>query len=111
LGLPLSQVHYPQDSDYVQRGLRTISRELEERLRPLGARILRQSGGGLGGHMLGTCAMGPDGVVDENLRHHRLMNLYVAGGSAFPTHSPMHPTLTIAALGIRLGRHLAGATD
>lgn len=108
LGLPLSQVHYPgDDSDYVRRGLEVISRDLEERLRPLGARIVGQSGGGLGGHMLGTCFMGDGGVVDENLCHHRIGNLYVAGGSAFPTNSPMHPTMTIAALALRLGGHLA----
>ncbi len=51
--------------------------------------------------------MGPEGVVDENLRHHRIGNLYVAGGSAFPTYSALHPTVTIAALAVRLGRHLA----
>jgi choline dehydrogenase-like flavoprotein len=50
--------------------------------------------------------MGPDGVVDKNLRHHRVENLYLAGGSAFPTYSALHPTTTIAALAIRLGRHL-----
>jgi choline dehydrogenase-like flavoprotein len=59
--------------------------------------------------MLGTCFMGPDGVVDENLRHHRLRNLYMAGGSSFPTHSALHPTTTIAALAVRLGRHLASS--
>ncbi|HZO06970.1 MAG TPA: GMC oxidoreductase, partial [Solirubrobacterales bacterium] len=63
--------------------------------------------GGLGGHMLGTTFMGEGGVIDENLRHHQLANLYVAGGSSFPTHSALHPTTTIAALAIRLGRHLA----
>jgi choline dehydrogenase-like flavoprotein len=55
--------------------------------------------------------MGDDGVVDENLRHHELDNLYVVGGSAFPTYSALHPTVTIAALGVRLGRHLAGVSD
>jgi choline dehydrogenase-like flavoprotein len=48
-----------------------------------------------------------DGVVNGNLRHHRISNLYVVGGSAFPTYGAHHPTLTIAALAIRLGRHLA----
>jgi choline dehydrogenase-like flavoprotein len=55
--------------------------------------------------------MGPPGeaVVDRDLRHHQVENLFVAGGSAFPTYSPAHPTLTISALAIRLGDHLAAA--
>lgn len=110
LGLPLSRVTYPPDSDYVRRGLEEVREGLTERLRPLGARFTGQRPGNRGGHMLGTCFMGPDGVVDENLRHHRLGNLYVAGGSAFPTHSALHPTATIAALALRLGGHLAEAT-
>jgi choline dehydrogenase-like flavoprotein len=111
LGLPLTRVSYPPDSDYAMRGLTEVCHGLEERLAPLGARIVNQRLGGRGGHMLGTCFMGPDGVVDENLRHHRLQNLYLAGGSAFPTHSALHPTTTIAALAVRLGRHLASSDD
>lgn len=107
LGIPLSHITYPADSEYVERGLREVCAGLENRLGSLGARIVGRRLGGRGGHMLGTCFMGPDGVVDENLRHHRLNNLYVTGGSAFPTHSALHPTATIAALAIRLGRHLA----
>jgi choline dehydrogenase-like flavoprotein len=109
LGLPRTRVIYPPDSDYAIRGLTEVCRGLEERLAPLGARIVKQRLGGRGGHMLGTCFMGPDGVVDENLRHHRFRNLYLAGGSSFPTHSALHPTTTIAALAVRLGRHLASS--
>lgn len=111
LGLPRSRVSYPPDSEYAQRGLRAACAGLEQRLRPLGARIVGRHLGGRGGHMLGTCFMGPDGVVDENLRHHRLGNLYITGGSAMPTHSALHPTATIAALAIRLGRHLCRANN
>jgi choline dehydrogenase-like flavoprotein len=50
---------------------------------------------------------GSDGVVDSDLRHRSRENLYVSGGAVFPTASPTHPTLTIAALAIRLGRTLA----
>jgi len=107
LGIPLSKVAYPPDSEYVERGLAQVRQGLEERLRPLGARVVGRRFGNRGGHMLGTCFMGPAGVVDENLRHHQVRNLYVAGGSAFPTHSPLHPTTTIAALALRLGDHLA----
>jgi choline dehydrogenase-like flavoprotein len=110
LGMPRTRVHYPPDSDYVQRGLEVLESELLERLAPLGAKVVGRGAGGLGGHMLGTCFMGDGGVVDSNLRHHEIDNLYVSGGSAFPTHSPMHPTTTIAALSIRLGQHLTEET-
>jgi choline dehydrogenase-like flavoprotein len=106
LGLPLTRVSYPPDSDYAMRGVQEVRRGLEERLAPLGAKIVGSRIGGHGGHLLGTCFMGRDGVVDENLRHHRLENLYLTGGSAFPTYSALHPTTTIAALAVRLGRHL-----
>jgi choline dehydrogenase-like flavoprotein len=110
LGLPLSRVSYPPDSEYAQRSLREVRAGLERRLSPRGARIVGSHLGGRGGHMLGACAMGPDGVVDENLRHHRFANLYLTGGSALPTHSALHPTATIAALAVRLGRHLRGSS-
>lgn len=106
LGLPLTRVSYPPDSDYAIRGVQEVRRGLEERLSHLGAKIVGDRIGGHGGHLLGTCFMGSEGVVDENLRHHRLENLYLAGGSAFPTYSALHPTTTIAALAVRLGRHL-----
>ena len=109
LGIPRSRVSYPPDSEYASRGLDQVLAGLEKRLSPLGARISGLTPGARGGHMLGTCFMGPEGVVDENLCHHRLRNLYVAGGAAFPTHSALHPTTTIAALAVRLGKHLAAS--
>lgn len=60
-------------------------------------------------HHLGTTRMHPDpsrGVVDENCRVHGMTNLYVAGGSIFPTGGYANPSLTIAALSIRLADHL-----
>jgi choline dehydrogenase-like flavoprotein len=54
-------------------------------------------------HILGTVVMGNDpatSVVDRTLVHHRLRNLVVLGGSAFPTVSPANPTLTISALSL-----------
>jgi choline dehydrogenase-like flavoprotein len=44
-----------------------------------------------------------DGVTDPDCRVFGTDNLYVAGGSVFPTSGYANPTLTIVALAIRLG--------
>jgi choline dehydrogenase-like flavoprotein len=60
-------------------------------------------------HVLGTTPMGKDpatSVVDADLRHHRLRNLLVLGGSVFPTCPPANPTLTLSALSLRAAERL-----
>lgn len=60
-------------------------------------------------HQLGTTRMSAHpkyGVVDPNCRAHDLSNLYVAGGSVFPSTSWANPTATVLALSLRLGQHL-----
>jgi choline dehydrogenase-like flavoprotein len=62
-----------------------------------------------GFHYLGTTRMGLDpanSVVNSDLRVHTVENLYVAGGSVFPTSGCANPTMTIVALSIRLAEHL-----
>ena len=68
----------------------------------------------LGGthHHLGTTRMSADptdGVVDRDCRVHETENLYVASGSVFPSAGFVNPTLTVCALALRLGHHLAGS--
>jgi choline dehydrogenase-like flavoprotein len=61
-------------------------------------------------HMAGGCRMGVNpvtSVVDANLRVHDTRNLYVCGSEAFVTGGAMGPTLSIAALALRLADHLA----
>lgn len=61
-------------------------------------------------HHMGTTRMHDDpasGVVDANSRVHGVDNLYVAGSSVFPTGGCSNPTLTLVALALRLGDHLA----
>jgi choline dehydrogenase-like flavoprotein len=63
-------------------------------------------------HHLGTTRMHHDparGVVDENCRVHEMTNLYIAGGSVFPTGGYANPSLTIVALSLRLADHLRSA--
>jgi choline dehydrogenase-like flavoprotein len=60
-------------------------------------------------HHMGTCRMSDDpdrGVVDRDCRVHGADNLYIAGSSVFPTSGAMQPTLTIAALALRLADHI-----
>jgi choline dehydrogenase-like flavoprotein len=62
-----------------------------------------------GWHQLGTTRMHTDerlGVVDPNSRVHGISNLYITGGSVFPTGGAAPPTLTIVALSLRLAHHL-----
>jgi choline dehydrogenase-like flavoprotein len=60
-------------------------------------------------HQMGTTRMHIDpslGVVDANCRLHTVQNVYVAGGSVFPTCGSTNPTLTVVALALRLADHI-----
>ena len=62
-----------------------------------------------GAHHLGTARMAAtveDGVVDANLKIFGFENAWVSDGSVFPTGGSVNPSLTICALGHRLGHHL-----
>jgi choline dehydrogenase-like flavoprotein len=109
-GLPLNLIAYPESTAYETDGIAAAAEQVRRRLAPLGARQVEVLPGPRGGHLLGTCRMGSgeDAVVDAEMRHLGIENLFVAGGSAFPTYSAVHPTLTIAALALRLGDLLAG---
>ncbi|MFM7229468.1 MAG: GMC oxidoreductase [Cyanobacteriota bacterium] len=66
------------------------------------------------GYACGTCRMGDDpttSVVDSSGRCHELENLYVADASVFPSCPAVGPGLTVIALALRLGDHLAVATS
>ena len=61
-------------------------------------------------HMMGTTRMANSplkGVVDTNCRVFGTNNLYVAGGSVFPTGGHANPTWMFLALALRLADHLA----
>ena len=118
LGVPLPRLDWRirgADVDGLARGgallLDTLRGAHLGRVTPLladGAEALsRQIAGGP--HQLGTTRMHADpsrGVVDADCRVHGVDNLYVAGGSVFPTAGWSNPTLTILALSFRLADHL-----
>jgi choline dehydrogenase-like flavoprotein len=60
-------------------------------------------------HHMGTCLLGTDpaqSVVDPQLRLHGSENLWLAGSAPFPSAGAASPTLTIAALSLRLADRL-----
>jgi choline dehydrogenase-like flavoprotein len=60
---------------------------------------------------MGTTRMHSDekkGVVDADCKVHGFDNLYIAGSSVFPTAGANFPTITIAALALRLAEHVIG---
>jgi choline dehydrogenase-like flavoprotein len=61
---------------------------------------------------MGTTRMGADpetSVVDAECRTHDLRNLRVIGSSVFPTSGAMNPTLTIAALSLRVAESITAS--
>jgi choline dehydrogenase-like flavoprotein len=108
-GLSLNRTAYPPPGPYERAGIEAAVAGMRKRLAPLGVEAIEATPGPQGGHLMGTCRMGAPGkgVVDAEMRHLEVENLFVAGSSAFPTYAPVHPTLTIAALALRLGELLA----
>lgn len=63
-----------------------------------------------GDHASGTCRMGrsPDAsVTNENLAVHGIENLFVCSNAVLPNAAAVNPTLTLAALALRLGVFLS----
>ena len=63
-------------------------------------------------HQCGTNRMGADpanSVVDVNLKAHEFDNLWICDASVLPTSAAVNPSLTIAALALRAGEHIARA--
>ena len=91
-------------------------------LATLARRVLREAGAALTWthhietftHALGTVRMGPDertAPLDGDGCYRGIENLYVADGSALPRSAGVNPSLTIAAVALRIGARLAGADD
>jgi choline dehydrogenase-like flavoprotein len=89
---------------------RELARAGAGRLEPAGERPLDPAAH----HHAGTTRIHADlreGVVDAELRVHRMENLFVTGASVFPTAGVANPTLTAVALSLRLADHLGPVTS
>jgi len=116
LGLPRLELHWSvrdEDDRALRRAFEIVAAELGRA--SLGRLWVPTEDGRFswdpqpGGHHMGTTRMdtSPDrGVVDADSRCHDVANLYLAGGSVFPTGGDANPTLTIVALAHRLADHL-----
>jgi Choline dehydrogenase and related flavoproteins len=105
LGIPRPEAVYSVD-DYVRRGIKETLRSYRRIAAVLGATEvkLRASPSG-SSHMMGTTIMGDDprhAVVNRECRSHDHPNLFIAGSSVFASGGTVNPSLTIAALALRL---------
>jgi choline dehydrogenase-like flavoprotein len=109
-GLPQTVVHHRHTArDLAART--ALARRARELHREAGALLCYEHRIHTFSHALGTLRMGDDpdaDPVDPDGRLRGTENLWVADGSLFPTSAGVNPSLTIAALGLRVGARAAG---
>lgn len=108
LGLALPYVQY-DPGVYVSDGLKVWLDFVDGLIARIGAKRTGSHVAHSSHHPSGTVRMGRDprtSVVDRNCRSHDHDNLYVVGASVFPAMGTANPTLTVAALSLRLAEHL-----
>lgn len=100
-----SAEEFLQDVDKIKN--RVIAELQGEALPNKDLTLIRAPLGGVA-HEVGTLRLGPEdaGVVDENLKYYGYDNLFVCDLSIFPTSPAANPTLTLAALSLRLADHI-----
>lgn len=112
-GIPAPKIVYRNDENSRRMVLYHLERA-KESLEAAGARqvltdaFIRDTGW----HQLGTTTMGNDSarsVVDQHGKSHDVPNLYIYGGSTFPTSSGVNPTATISAVTLRSVEHLVNS--
>jgi choline dehydrogenase-like flavoprotein len=108
-GLPIVRVFHK----YVPRDLRArraLYREAGRILRKAGSLIRFRLPIHTYSHAVGTTRFGADpadAVLDPWCRLYGVQNLFVVDGGFMPTSGGVNPSLTIAANGFRVGRHIA----
>jgi len=107
LGIPRPMIHFSTD-DYSQRAFAVAQQVIQEIFERIGASGIRVPTDphtfSAANHVLGTCRMGTvrsSSVADSFGRSHDHPNLFILGGSLFPTCGTGNPTLTLVALTVR----------
>jgi gluconate 2-dehydrogenase alpha chain len=112
LGVPLIRITFDaQDNE--RRAVAFLQDQADELLRSMGSgrtwrspfAVHASSTHDVGGTRMGTAPA--HSVVDSVGRLHDVSNVYVLGGSTFPTQGGLNPTLTIQALALRSAAHIA----
>lgn len=108
-GLPKTHVVFNRSPDEIANCESRVEL-LQSVIRAMGYKVtIAQVDRPGGHHATGTCRMAhnpKDGVTDPELRVHGTENIYVCSNAVFPTGAAVNPTLTLAALAMRLGDHL-----
>jgi len=110
IGIPKPEI-VMNINPYLEAAANNYYRFLKNIINYIGAKKIdaHQFGTSWADHPMGTTCMGNNpkiSVVDNNCRSHDHPNLFIAGSSVFTTGSCVPPTLTIAALSLRLADHM-----
>ncbi|MEM6049870.1 GMC family oxidoreductase [Erwinia sp. P7711] len=109
IGLPVPEIYYSV-TDYWHAGKAEGLKDFDNFARLLNADVSKiDTGYQDRQHIMGTTIMGDDAsnsVVNRHCQTHDHPNLFIAGTSVMPSASCMNPTLTGAALSLRLADHL-----
>ena len=109
LGLPVPEIHYDVD-DYWNNGRDAAIKDYHRFAELLGGEITTLDVGHQNReHLMGTTIMGADpkdSVVDGNCRSHDHANLFIIGTGVMPAVGCVNPTLTGAALSLRMAEVL-----
>ena len=114
-GLPTTEIEFGVN-EITQRSHQAHGQTLTGILKAAGCRedsIRIRLGNPDGAHATSTCRMSAsdaDGVVNRNLQVHGTDNLYVCSNAVFPNVAAANPTLTVAALAVRLAEHIDAVT-
>lgn len=113
-GLPKTTINFSRRES--AKFMQTVAKAEEDLMQCLSALGYKQSAKPReeyprGDHASGTCRMGhsPDSsVTNGDLAVHSVDNLFVCSNAVLPNAAAVNPTLTLAALALRLGSHLGG---
>lgn len=111
LGLPTPRIHMDID-DYSRKGSVVIGQHFDrfDKAFEVEAKLGDRNAWRLAAHIMGSTIMGADpktSVVNGECRSHDHPNLFIATTGVFPTSSTVNPTLTGAALSLRLAEQIA----